>query len=351
MFFRPTLKQLQQRIESDFSGRLLEGKGILSRSVLKVLSTVYAGSCHLMYGFFEWGHKQVFPDSAEKVYLERWAHIWGIIRKDGACAKGFCSVQGNFDSIVPGQTLLKSPQGIFFITLKDAYCNTLGQIEFEVQAKELGVLGNIEAGVTLQFVSPLLGVENKAISKGVVGGVDIESDISLRSRLLIALRTTPMGGNKSDYEKWALEVAGVTRAWCLPLYYGIGTVGITFVCDAQENIIPSAEMVSRVQNHIDELRPLCAAVAVFAPAQKNIDITVRLLPYDEGLAQRVKLELKDLFIREGEAGKVIPLSHIREAVSVTTGEYDHVLLSPVESVIPEKHEIPVVGVITITGAQ
>ena len=351
MFSRPTLKQLQLRIESDFSSRLLEGKSLLSRSVLKVLSTVYAGACYLMYGFFEWGHKQVFPDTAEKVYMERWAHIWGIIRKDGACSKGFCNVPANIASIVPAQTLLKSPQGIFFITIKDAYADALGQIEFEVQAKEIGMLGNIESGVALQFVSPILGVENKAISTGIVGGVDIEADISMRSRLLIALREPPMGGNKSDYEKWTLEVAGVTRAWCLPLYYGVGTLGVTFVCDAQKDIIPTFEMVSRVQNHIDALRPLCAAVVVFAPAQKKIDIVVRLLPYNEGLAQRVDLELRDLFIREGEAGKVIPLSHIREAISITIGEYDHVLLSPVESVIPEPHEIPVVGKINISGAQ
>jgi len=362
MFSRPTLKQLQKRIESDFSGRLLDGKSLLSRSVLKVLSTVYAGACHLMYGFFEWGHKQVFPDSAEKIYLERWAHIWGIVRKNGAKAKGFCTVTGNATAIVPAQTLLRSTEGVIFITIKDSsfHNGQIELIEFEVEAKEQGALGNIESGAILQFISPILGVENKALSKGITGGVDIEEDALMRARLLLALREPPMGGNKSDYEKWALEVAGVTRAWCLPLYYGVGTVGLTFVCDEQgigadssigTSIIPDIEMVLRVQNHIDAVRPLCAALQVFAPSQKSIDINVRIFPYNEGLAERIKLELKDLFIRVGEVGKVIPLSHIREAISITTGEYDHVLLLPTENIVPEKHEIPILGEIVIQGTE
>lgn len=72
----------------------------------------------------------------------------------------------------------------------------------------------------------------------------------------------------ADYVRWAREVPGVTRAWVLPMHMGIGTVGVCFVCDAQEDPFPSEEMVQRVQEHIEPLRPATVKeLAVFAPSR------------------------------------------------------------------------------------
>ncbi len=355
MFFRPTLQRLQERIENDLSSRLLDGQSFLSRSVLKVLSTVYAGACHLQYSFFEWGHKQAFPDTANKVYLERWASIWGVKRKPGSKAKGKVRGKGTTTSHIKKDTVLRSKMGDFYLVLEDSYPDKQGAYFFDVLSQDLGQALNLELGEVLQFVSPVIGVENSFTSQKISGAADVEDDDSLRQRLLLIMRKPPMGGNKSDYEKWALEVPGVTRAWALPLWLGVGTIGLSFVCDdtgdgIEGDIIPTAEMVKRVQDYVDLVRPLSAALIVFAPAKKPVDIDIIVTPYNEALALRIKLELKDLFIRESGLGQILPLSHIREAVSITTGEHDHTVISPTNNLIPEAHELLVLGEVIVRGA-
>jgi len=87
---RPTLKQIYERIARDFSARLQSGADLIAASAEAVLSRIWAGAAHLMYGFLAWAFLQVFVDTAEGVYLERWARVWGFFRKDAASARGKC---------------------------------------------------------------------------------------------------------------------------------------------------------------------------------------------------------------------------------------------------------------------
>ena len=111
---RPTLKQLQQRIATDFSGRLLGGGPLLSRSVLRVMSLVWAGACHLMHGFLAWMFRQVFPDTAEADYLLRWSIIWGVIRKPGTAAAGGASAGGAEGVTFPAGTRYRDSRGLLY---------------------------------------------------------------------------------------------------------------------------------------------------------------------------------------------------------------------------------------------
>lgn len=70
---RPTLTSLHERIARDFSGRLLDGATLLRRSVLAVLAKVWAGACHTLHSVLAWLYLQVFVDTAEGEYMERWA--------------------------------------------------------------------------------------------------------------------------------------------------------------------------------------------------------------------------------------------------------------------------------------
>ena len=70
---RPPLTSLHERIARDFSGRLLDGATLLRRSVLAVLAKVWAGACHTLHSVLAWLYLQVFVDTAEGEYMERWA--------------------------------------------------------------------------------------------------------------------------------------------------------------------------------------------------------------------------------------------------------------------------------------
>lgn len=59
-----------------------------------------------------------------------------------------------------------------------------------------------------------------------------ETDAELLARLLSLIRRPPAGGNKNDYEQWALSIAGVAAAFCFPLAQGPGTVDVVILADA-----------------------------------------------------------------------------------------------------------------------
>ena len=85
---RPTLTSLHERIARDFSGRLLDGATLLRRSVLAVLAKVWAGACHTLHSVLAWLYLQVFVDTAEGEYMERWAGVWNLSRLPAAAAAG-----------------------------------------------------------------------------------------------------------------------------------------------------------------------------------------------------------------------------------------------------------------------
>lgn len=59
-----------------------------------------------------------------------------------------------------------------------------------------------------------------------------ETDAAYLARILDRIRRPPAGGNQYDYVKWAKEVDGVLKAWCIPIAQGLGTVDVIILADA-----------------------------------------------------------------------------------------------------------------------
>lgn len=172
-----------------------------------------------------------------------------------------------------------------------------------------------------------------------------ESIESVKQRLLDRLRNPPRGGTAYDYEFWAKEVEGVTRAWCFPKELGIGTVVVRFATDGEtENGIPTEEKVAEVQAHIEENAPVPADITVVAPEAQVVNFTIGdLLPSNETIKAQINAELEALLIREGAPGKILYLSHIQQAISSVEGEENHVLVSPTEDIVCGNTKILVMG--------
>ena len=85
-FQRPTLDQLIERVKTDIKGGL-NLVNVARRSFINVISRAIAGMAHLLYSYLTWISRQVFPDTAELEYLERWASIWGVTRSESTFAE------------------------------------------------------------------------------------------------------------------------------------------------------------------------------------------------------------------------------------------------------------------------
>ena len=235
---RKTLTEIVQQIEDDIKlGLSISGFGEVDfsfrRSVLKVTSRSYAGGLHELYGKLAWMMRQIFPDTAEGPFLERWATIWGIYRTQAVEASGEVTVLVTSapKTISTGDIVARADGTEYAATESTVISGSSDDIE--VEAVVGGADGDCDTGTTLTFQSPQAGVnpEVTVVSPGIIGGTDTETDAALLYRLLARIKQPPHGGAQFDYVNWALEYAGVTRAWCLPLAEGLGTVGLAFVMD------------------------------------------------------------------------------------------------------------------------
>lgn len=347
-FARPSLPDLRQRVEGDLASALLGAGALLRRSLLQLLAWAIAAATHLLHGHLDWVARQVMADTADAEQLDRWASLYGILRKPAAYAKGSATLTGANNTLVRAGTRLKRADGAEYTTDADVVI-AAGTATATVTAVAAGAAGNAAAGTTLTLVSPIAGVSSTATAAagGLASGADAETDEALRARVVARIQAPPAGGAATDYVAWALESAGVTRAWCFPLYTGPGTVGVTFVLDNQTpSIIPSVGKVAEVQAYIDARRPVTASVTVFAPAALPLNFTIALTPGSDAVKAAVEAALKDLIRREAKPAGTLLLSHIREAISTAAGESDHTLASPSANVVAGAGQLTTFGAIT-----
>lgn len=347
-FVRPTLAKLISRAKSDIETRLPGADAQLRRTVENVLARVVAGAAHGLHGHLVWAARQLMPDTAVDELMVRWASIWGLERVPATKATGTVSITGVTSTICPADTLWQTGDGIIYVQDADVTISA-GVGTIAVTAQEAGADGNQDAGVALTLVNAVAGIDSDGTvdAGGLDDGFDQESLEDLLDRLLLRLQTPPSGGGPGDYERWALEVPGCTRAWQRANANGAGTVALYFVQDNDPStIIPDAGEVAAMQTYIDDRAPVTADPTVYAPVAKLLDMTITITPDTVAVREAAVAELEDLLLREGEPGGTIYLSQLNEAISIAPGEIDHTIISPVADVTHAGNEIPILGTIT-----
>lgn len=301
---------------------------------------------HGLYGYLDWLARQIMPDTAESEHLERWASIWGITRRASTQAAGYAVFSGEDGAAIPTGTEVQSPSGQTYATLADAWIED-GTACVAIEAVEAGPDGNASDATPLQLTMPVAGIQVRAAASGnITGGAATETDVSLRMRLLSRIRNLPSGGAARDYIAWALEVAGVTRAWCYPGEMGRGSVTVRFMMDdTYADGIPQPEDVARVAAHLDALRPVTAEVYVVAPVPEPVDLDLRISPDNPRLRVVVADAVWTVLRRDAVPGGTVIVSRLNEAISGAEGEEDHVLLSPAANIQLPPGKIAMPGII------
>ena len=359
-FVRPLLADLITRIRGDLRGRLEVDSPLLRRAMIDPLGAVWAGGVHTLYGFIDWLSRQLFADTAERDALLRQAALYGIEPAPATFATGNVTATGSPDgTAILAETIIK-------LDAVTKYRVTTGQViasgtaTLPVAAVIAGAAGNQVAAVPLTFETPIPGVNAAAVVAvgGLTGGDDGDSGDAgterVRTRLLQRLQQPPAGGADGDYIGWALDVAGVTRAWTYPTELGLGTVVVRFVRDNDVgSIFPDAGEVAAVQASLDANRPITAVATAVAPTSLAVAFTIHLIPDNADTRAATTAELTDLLARVAEPGDgagrgTVLLTAIRTAIGVAAGVTNYTMTVPSADVVPATGQLPVVGTITFT---
>ncbi|MCB2200891.1 baseplate J/gp47 family protein [bacterium] len=335
-FTRPTVAELNSRIENDLVSRISGTTAIASRAFVRVLARVLAGLFHILYGRLVWAVNQVFVSSSDTSYLDRHGFVRSTTRKAAAYASGTVTFMGDEASEIPAGTVLQRADGVQFETEALGTIPAGGSVDVVVTASEAGVDGNTAAAGTLSLVTPIDGVDTDATidSDGITGGTDVETDAAYRARMASADRARRLGGSESDFVTWAEEVAGVAKAWCFPLFDGVGTVGLSVLADGDDPI-PSATLLSTVEAYVSDSsrKPAAAELVMIEPERVSIQLALAISPLTSALQASITSDLKALMLQKVYPGGSFAISLVHnalqrsnltvyriDAMSVDTGE-------------------------------
>lgn len=357
---RPTLTELDTRIQTDFKTRIDGASSLLRRSILKIQARVYAGACHLLYGYLQYQKDQIFVTTCDADNLELHGNEYGVAKRDPQKATGTAEATGTATKIIPAGTELISDSDLSYFVDESYTIPASGTIDIDFTAEDYGELYNDAGSITLYFVSPIAGVDSAVTVdvNGIDGGLDEEDTEDYRERVLARKRRAPAGGTLTDYKNWCLEVPGVTRAWAIDEYYGIGTVGIAFARDNDSSIIPSSaekdEVLEYLYEHTDPTTGMTVGVPVGArPGVIMIDteleelhFTLKIYPNNSTVQGEIEEKMEDLILKRGGPGVTIYESDQDAAISSAPSETAHKIMSPAADISTATNKIPVLGTIT-----
>lgn len=332
-FSTPDYPVIRDAILRDIKN-LLQDAAVGSDSDFYVRASAVASAIEGLYQHQQWVVRQIFPDAADVDMMETHAALRRITRKAANKASGTIAFTGTAASAIPIGTEAKSVAGIAFVTTAAGVLDGTGNATIAAQASLAGAAGNLAAAATLALTAAPAGVNGAASIVTMLGGTDIEADAALLGRLLDVLRNPPSSGNTADYKRWALEVAGADQAYVYPQRRGAGT---TDVIITSAGGLPSAQLITDVQTHIDAARPVGVnTLSVLAPAivLVNIAVQVKLSGITLADATTKITAAVDGYFATLKPGDTYVKSVSEASISDIPGITDRAVTSPAANVVP-----------------
>lgn len=337
---KPTLQQLidnalvllHQALEDANAPELSVLEQQLARSNNKVMAFINAVGIDSAYQYMDtFLAKQLVPTTSTGQWLKMWLDAYSIKFKKANPAQGVIRVTGTAGANLQAGTDFVSSDGVEYTVDTTVVLPASGAADVAITAIEGGTKGNQTTGASLNLVSPVVGINNQAVAtQGLLRGTDDETEKEILIRLKQRLKNEPMGGAPSDYERWALEVPGITRAWGLRTPDGRGSAGVLIMADGKPNGLPTEADRQAVLNYIThpERAPAADEVFVIVPTPMFVDHAIHITPDTPAIRAAVQAELTDMYAREAVPAKSIPHSKLTEAVSIAAGEYTHRFVQP-----------------------
>lgn len=373
-YSRPTLTELRSQSSADLAASLPGADPLLRFSNLRVLVTILAGMINLVFGYLDWISRMAVPFTAADEFLYAWGALKGVYPK-AATTAGDTTIGGagstSFSNCIPGTpipagTVLVRGDQVNFVTTALVNVAGDGTAVVPVKCTVTGATGNSPVATLLVLGSSIAGIQsNSFVSVAITGGADQESQDEFRSRMLQVYAAPPQGGAVADYIEWAEQVAGVTRAWCVPLAMGAGTVTVYFMMDdvrsafggfpqgsngvatAETRAAPATGDQLLVANYIFPLRPVTALVYVSAPANSPTAFTIHGIA-DLAVRAAISTAIDEVFLNSASPGGTVNLLEIEAAIAAVPGSDGAVVTSPVANIVAPANSLSTRGAITWT---
>jgi len=360
----PTLYQVRAMVRDDLTTSL-QGAAVIGNTVLRVMGDAMAGVAQLNLRYLDWLARQLMPDLAETIWLDRHATMW-LVNADGSLGRknatpsngtvGFTGVPG---VLIPEGSILYAATGQTYETLEFATLPATGAqpLEVAIQSINPGANQNQPVGTVLAQATPVSGVDGAVTVIDLRGGTDVETDDALRARVLARIRQPPMGGCAYDYEQWAMAIPSVTRAWCAPRELGMGVVTLRFMTDflrADTGGFPLIDDINAVYAYLDRKRPVAVRdFQVQAPVPEPIDFNLALVTDSLTARNQVATAVSAMLLERAMPahqvngllvpGTTIYASWVAEAINRVTNEFE---LDMVDHPMPHNGALAVLGTIT-----
>lgn len=337
-YARSNLATLRQQAAADLAAALPGADPLLPTSNLAILADILAAGAHGMLGYLDFIAKQAVPFTAVDEAFEGWAAFKGVVRKPATQAAHPATFPATAGAIIPAGTPVSRSDGLAYVTVAEVTAGGGGSVTVQLQAVAAGAAGTLATGAPVVLGEAVAGVTSSGVAAaGGSPGVDVEAFEAFRTRVLQVYANPPQGGAIADYVEWAQQVAGVTRAWCVPLGMGAGTVVVHMMLDFAQaafggfpqgvdgvaadetrDTVAEGDQLT-VADHIYPLRPVTALVYVVAPQANTVTFTINLPGSTVAVRDAAEAAIEAVFLAYGAPGGVVNNSTVESAISAILG--------------------------------
>ena len=189
--YQDILSELIAQAQNTISADIATGADSIFGSILRVMAYELAKEEELQEAVW----LNSFVSQASGVALDRLANNIGLIRNPAANATVTLTLNGVAGTVIPEQTLFGTSDNINFFAAESATLeptgkmdtdgvNPLGTAKLLAVSAEQTVKANVAAGRINKIVEAVSGLQSVTNEVAATGGVALESDNSLRQRLV-----------------------------------------------------------------------------------------------------------------------------------------------------------------------
>lgn len=218
------------------------------------------------YTYLEMTLNEAFGITATYHYLALRAYESGMLPYPASKAV----LKGEF---TPREVVIK--EGTRF-RLEDATYIVLEKIEdgvYKLECEIEGVKGNQQFGALIP-IDYIEGLKTAELTEVLIAGIEEETEEHFRTRYFSLIQKPSTSGNKYDYYNWAMQCIGVGAVKVFPLAFGAGTVKLVIADNDKRQA--SEELLKKVKEHIEEVRPIGAMISVVSVQEKKISVTANI---------------------------------------------------------------------------